>query len=180
MSNVQRWVSGNLNSLWVTVHSGITVELGDLMFLNNQNNLMYDGSSTADNLAYPIEYLRTSGASLELNKHKLKEVFIGVAMDDKDGVGDSGNTKNISIATSGKFKFDLKPAKTVYAGSFFGATGTSSASDLFNQKIMKTSDTTSIIGVFAEYKVHATEAEVYIKSAFKPPGSIYWKNMREE
>jgi len=173
MANVQRWVSGNPNALYVTVHSGITVELGDLMFLDNQDNLRNDGSSTADNLAYPIEYLRTSGASLELNKHKLKEVFIGVAMDDKDGVGDSGNTKKVSIATSGKFRFNLKPAKSVYAGNYFGATGTSTASDLYNQKIMKTSDTTSIIGVFAEYKVHAREAEVYIISAFKPPGSVY-------
>ena len=135
------------------------------MFLDNSDNLRDDGSSTANNYGYPLEYLRISGSSLELNKVQVKSKFLGVAMDDKDGI-DGANNLKIPVATFGKFKFDLKPSKTVNVGDMFAPSGTTSASDMYNQKIAKTTDSTKALGYFAECKTHATTVEVFIKTAF--------------
>jgi len=172
MANKQRWITGNPNIKLMSVKSEVTVELGDLMFLDEVDNLRADGSSTANNYAYPIEYFRITGSSLELNKRSLKNYFLGVAMDDKDGVGDEKNEQKLSIATSGKFKFDLKPAKTVKTGYMFSSTGTTSASDMYNQKVAYTTDSSIAIGYFAEYKTHAREAEVYFRTKYVPIGTI--------
>ncbi len=165
MANVNRHIAGDPKCIGVNVLSAVTVELGDLMFLDNTDDLRNDGSSTANNNAYPFEYFRISGASLELNKGAVKSRFLGVAMDDKDGIG-GGIDRNMSIAISGQFEFDLKPAKTVNIDDYFGASGTTSASDLFNQKVMKSSDSDNALGYFQERKVHAQKAWVWIKPAF--------------
>lgn len=165
MANVQRYIDGTKNTVTVLVKSGVTVELGDLMFIDNASNLRNDGSSIANFFAYPVEYLRVSGASVELNKEVLKSYFVGVALDDKDGIS-GGSDENISIATSGKFVYDLKPAKTIKVGEFFSASGTTSASDLLNQKIMKTEDSDKVLGYFAESKTHAANAYVFIRTIY--------------
>jgi len=66
----------------------------------------------------------------------------------------------------------MKPGKTVKTGQMFGASGTTTASDLFNQKVMKVSDTSLAIGYFAEAKVHALTADVIITTAFGQPNKI--------
>ena len=133
------------------------------MFLDNADNLRNDGSSTADYSAYPIEHFRISGSSLELNKQNLKNYFLGVAMDDKDGIS-GGQDINLTVATAGKFEYDLKPGRTVDIGDMFSASGTTSASNLLNQKIMLTEDSNKAIGYFAENKTHAITAEVFLKT----------------
>lgn len=165
MASVNRHIEGDTNVVLVEVLSGVTVETGDLMFLDNSDDLRNNGSSTTNNYVYPLEYLRISGSSLALNKVQVKGRFLGVAMDDKDGISNATNLK-IPIATSGKFKFDLKPPKTIKVGDMFAPSGTSSASDMYNQKIAKTTDSTNALGYFAEYKTHAIVAEVFIKTAF--------------
>lgn len=168
MANVQRYVANDKNVVPIQVASGVTVELGDLMFLDSANNLRSDGSSTASNYAYPIEYFRISGASVNINRSGVTLYFLGVAMDDVDGEN-NGVTKHISVATTGKFKFDLKPAKTVYPGDWVSASGTTTASNMFNQKVSKTTEIKYAMGFFAEKKLHALSAEVVIKSFFAGP-----------
>ena len=166
MANVQRYVDGNKNIVEIRIASGVTVELGDLMFLDSANDLRNDGSSTASNCAYPIEYFRISGSSINLNRAGVTPYFLGVAMDDVEGWNISGITKYIGIATSGKFSFDMKPAKTVYPTNWFSASGTTSASDMINQKISKTTEAKYALGRFTEKKLHALSAEVFINSIF--------------
>ena len=164
MSNVYRYIEGARTCIPITIASGVTVEIGDLMFIDNEDNLRINGSSTANNCAYPLEYLRISGASLELNKREVKERFIGVSMDYHSGITNEDTTRTISVAISGKFNFHLKPAKTVYPGSYVGVTGTSSGSNIINQKVMRTDDSLIRIGTFAEYKKQALNADLEIQS----------------
>ena len=172
MANVQRYVEGKIDHILVNVLSAVTVEIGDLMFSNDTDDLQVDGSSTADHYAYPLSYLRISGASLELNKREVKKRFIGVANDCKPGIDNGSHDRKISIAISGKFNFDLKPAKTVYSGQRVAPSGTSTASNMFNQKVMKTTDELITIGIFAEHKVHALNAELEIRSFLDPRGTL--------
>lgn len=165
MANVNRWVRGSKNAVAITVLSAVTVELGDLMFVDDADNLRNDGSSTANNYGYPFEHFRTSGASVDVNKKTVKSHFLGIAMDDKDGISDGVN-QLITVATVGIFNFDLKPPKSVRLGYYFGASGTTSASNLLNQKVMKTDDSDYALGYFAETKAHALNADVVIRTAF--------------
>ena len=169
--NVNRWVEGRRDQILIIVVSGVTVEIGDLMFLDNSDDLRNNGSSTKDNYAYPFSYLRISGASLALNKKQIKDRFLGVAMNDKDGVSGGANM-NIPVATNGKFNFDLKPANTVKIGNYFGPSGTTTGSDILNQKVAKVSDSDLALGYFAEYKVHANSADAWIRTAFSSGGKI--------
>ena len=145
--------------------------MGDLMFLDQIDNLRNDGSSTATNYAYPFEYFRLSGASITLNKAGVKDYFLGVALDDVDGINNN-IINSITVATAGKFKLDLKPAKTIYNGDMFGASGTTTASDLINQKVMKVEDSDYGLGYFSERKKHALNCEGFIKTAFGPNKKI--------
>ncbi len=170
MANVNRYDSGEKQTIYATIASGVTVEMGDLMFLDNSNNLRANGSSTANNYAYPLKYLRISGSSLQLNKEATKARFLGVAMDDVDGI--VNETQKITIATTGVFSFDLKPPKTVAIGDYFGPSGTTGASDMFNQKGMKTTDIDIAIGRITERKIHALSAKIFIRTAFSSYSSI--------
>ena len=169
--NVNRYVDHFATPIIVDVASGVTVEQGDLMFLDSVNNLRNDGSSTANNYAYPFKYHRTSGSSLTLNKASVKSYFLGVSLDDVDGINNT-IIQRISIGMTGKYNYDLKPAKTVRTSNLFGASGTTTASDLINQKVMKVDDTSLALGYFAEAKVHALTADVIITTAFGQPNKI--------
>lgn len=165
MSNVNRHTDWKeITPILIGVNSGVTVEMGDLMFLDSTNNLRNNGSSTATNYAYPFEYFRLSGSSLTLNKAGIKRYFLGIAMDDVDGENNNF-IKKITVATKGVFNMDLKPPKTIYAlEEYFGASGTTSESDLFNQKVMKVSGSSFALGYFAENKIHALKAKVVIRT----------------
>ncbi|HDZ15649.1 hypothetical protein LCGC14_0570280 [marine sediment metagenome] len=169
--NVNRYVDHEAIPIIVGVASGVTVEQGDMMFLDKDDNLRNDGSSTADNYAYPFEYHRISGSSLTLNKASVKDYFLGVSLDDVDGVNNTIIQK-VSIGTTGKYNLDMKPAKTIRTGQMFGASGTTTASDLLNQKVMKVTDTSLALGYFAEAKVHALTADVIITSIIGEPNKI--------
>lgn len=170
MANVQRHSISRTNletgAILVTILAGVTVELGDLMFQDSTDNLRNDGSSTKNNFAYPFEHFRISGASLTLNRAGVNDYFLGIALDDVDGEN-IGVNKKISVATKGEFNVDLKPAKSVVVGNLFGASGTTSASDLLNQKVMKVTDTDYSLGKFVENKTHALTAKVFIETIFK-------------
>ena len=172
MANVNRYVEGRRNVRLVNVASGVTVEIGDLMFLDNSDNLRSNGSSSANYYAYPISYLRISGASLTLNKAEVKARFLGVALDDKTVEYIPSGIFKISIATTGKFNFDLSPGASVNNGSYFGPSGTTTGSDMFNQKVAKTTNSDLALGYFAEYKINANSADVWIRTAFGSGGSI--------
>jgi len=165
MANVNRWHSGRKNPITVKFSSGTTVEMGDLIFFDNEDNLRNNGSSTASHTGYPISWLRKSGASLEINKAAVPSRFLGVALSDKDG-GLDKPAENIAVAREGVFEFDLSPATTVDVGKIAGVSGTSSASDMFDQKVMLTTQTAKAIGYFAERKVHAKTAQVIIHSTY--------------
>jgi len=172
MANVNRYVEGSRDVILADAASGVTVEIGDLMFLDNIDNLRNNGSSTANNMAYPISYLRVSGASLVLNKAEVKLRFLGVSLSDKYAEDIPTGVYKISIATEGKFSFDLKPGATVYNGDYFGPSGTTTGSDMFNQKVAKTTDSDLALGYFAEYKVNANSACIWIRTAYGSSGSI--------
>ena len=172
MANVNRYVEGYKEVVLVNVPSGVTVEIGDIMFLDNADNLRNNGSSSASNMAYPISYLRISGASLELNKAEVKERFLGIALDDKYYEDIPAGNYKLSIATGGKFNFELKPGGSVDNGSYFGPSGTTTGSDMFNQKVAKTTNSALALGYFAEYKVNANSADLWIRTAFGSSGSI--------
>ena len=165
MSNVNRYVGGKATVLPIGVLSAVTVHVGDLMFLNKDDNLMNDGNSTADNYGYPFEYFRISGGSLELNKAGVKSYFLGVALDDKDGVS-IGNDQTLTVMASGIFDYDLKPSRSVSLNDMFCAAGTTTASNLYNQKIMKTDESDKALGFFTQRKLHAQNAEVFIRTIF--------------
>jgi len=137
-----------------------------LMFLDNNDNLRDNGSSTKDNYAYPFSYLRISGASLELNKSEVKERFLGVSLEDKYYEDIPTGEFKISVATTGKFNFDLKPGASISNGDYFGPSGTTTGSDMFNQKIAKSTNSLLSLGYFAEYKINANSADVWIRTAF--------------
>lgn len=161
MSGINRHKDGVIGEVLVPIQGGVTVELGDLMFIDDDANLRNNGSSTATLYAFPFEYFRTSGASLVSNQQGVKDHFIGVAMDDHDGRSGSPSL-NLSVATKGKFSYPLKPARTVAVGDMFGVSGSTSGSDLINQKIKRITDSDFKLGTFAESKVYAREAEVFI------------------
>lgn len=167
MANVNRYVGARAEygTVLVPVPSGVTVELGDLMFLDNADDLRNNGSSTANHCAYPFEHFRISGASLTLNKAAVVDRFLGVALDDLDGIS-GAPTQRITVATSGKFNFDLKPPKSVRLNHQFGASGTTVASNLYNQKVMAVTGTSFALGTFAEVKVHARNADLFINTIF--------------
>ena len=170
MGNVYRHIKYDPQADLVDIASGVTVEMGDLMFLDSADDLRNDGNSSANYCAYPFEYFRLTGSSLTLNKAGVQDYFYGIAIDDVDGVG--GVSRKISIASGGKWEVDLKPGKTVSPSNMFGAAGTTTASDLYNQKVLKTSETGFALGYFVEKKVHALKAEVVLRTAFGEGGKI--------
>ena len=163
MSGTNRYIDGEKGATLVAVQGGVTVELGDFMFIDSAVNLRNDGNSTATLYAYPLEYFRTSGASLAVNQRSVKNYFIGVAIDDHDGKSDSPSL-NISIATMGKFKYPLRPARTITPSDYFGISGSTSGSDMFNQKIKRVTDSDYALGTFAELQTRAREACVFINT----------------
>ena len=172
MANNNHWVEGRKDPVLVNIASGVTVEIGDLMFLDNADNLRNNGSSSASNMAYPISYLRIYGASLELNKAEVKSRFLGIALDDKYAEDIPTGEYKLSIATDGKFNFELKPGGTINSGTYFAPSGTTTGSDMFNQKVAKTTNSDLALGYFAEYKVNANSADLWIRTAFGSSGSI--------
>ncbi len=174
MPDVWRLIEGDSKAVSIVSPSSVTVCIGDFMFINDTDDLLANGDSVLDNLGYPISYLRVSGGSLELNKRQVKQRFLGVALDYKDGVGVSGHTKLIAVGTDGKYDLDLRPAKTVKLTDFFGPSGTSSGSNMFNQKVMQleSGNTESAFGYFVERKQSARTAEGFIYSIFNPIGFV--------
>ena len=167
MANVNRYAGkkDERNTILITVASGVTVEMGDFMFLDSVDDLRNNGDSTATNQGWPFENLRISGSSLDLNKTAARTYFLGIALDDKDGI-DGGIDQNITVATKGKFNLDLKPPKSVRVYHQFGASGTTEASNLFNQKVMVTDNEDWILGQFAEAKTYAQDADAFIQTFF--------------
>jgi hypothetical protein len=172
LADIQRYKDRDKDVILLSVSSGVTVEIGDLMFRDSIDNLRNDGSSTANNRAYPLKYLRVSGASLELNKRQAKNYFVGVSLGCWDGVGDTDYTLNIPIATHGVFSYELKPAKTVDVGNYVSPSGSTSGSDMYNQKVMKTTESLNAIGYFSRGKLYAKNADVIIKTALSRKGKI--------
>jgi hypothetical protein len=168
MANVNRYISGRSspkNIHGYVSKSGTTIEMGDLMFLDDTDGLRDGGNSTADYSCYPLSWLRPSGTTLEAKKTLVQNHFLGVAMDDKDGNSQSCE-QLIAVATSGMFEFDMKPAKTLQVGYMLSPAGTTSSSNLFNQKVMHTTTATKAIGYVVKKQTHALKCEMIIRPAY--------------
>lgn len=163
MANVNRYVEGDKSVVLITVASAVTVEIGDLMFHDKADGIRLNGLSTSTYQGYPVEYLRYSGSSIEINKAILPDYFLGIALDDKDGISDGSDVK-IPVATAGTFNIDLKPKRTVYVGEMLSASATTTASNLLNQKMAITSESSKAIAYVAESKSNAQDVDIFIRS----------------
>jgi len=162
-----KYISGEKFPTLISVSGGVTVEVGDLLFLDNTSGLRDDGGSTASSKAYPLKYFRLSGSSLELNRSGVPNYFVGVALSDKAGKTGSSDF-NINVATEGVFEIPIKPGRTVYVGNFASASGTTTSSNLFNQYVKRTTDINYALGIFVENKTSALNAFVSICSILSP------------
>jgi len=150
------------NRILVRVQGGTTVEMGDFIFFDDTDGLRLNGTSTKTNTGFPVSYLRPS-ATLETNKGYIEGRFLGVAMEGRDGQS-NGVTVNLSVATKGIFKYPLRPARNVFPGYYAGPSGTTTGSDISSQAVQIATTAAHSYGYFAERKVHALEALVYIKT----------------
>lgn len=146
----------------VPIQSGTTVEMGDFVFIDDIDGLRDNGTSTATGTGFPVSYLRPT-ETLATNKGYIEGRFLGIAMEGKDGQT-NGVTRNLSIATKGIFDFTMKPARTVNVGYYAGPAGTTTGSNILNQSVEITTTASHSYGYFAERKVHALSALVYIKT----------------
>ena len=165
MSSV-KYIGNEKYPTLVNVQGGVTVEVGDFLFLDSSINLRNNGDSTASMYAYPIEYFRPATA-IDEKRVQVVNYFIGVAISDKYGQT-GANNKNVTVATEGVFEFPLKPGRTIYPGDYASAAGTTAASDLFNQYVRRTTDVSYALGVFVERKISAARAYVSINSILNP------------
>jgi len=120
----------------VQVRESTEVEKGDLIFLDEVNNLRNNGSSTANHSAYPFSKLSGASGTLANNQYLAAYHFLGVAMEGSYGPSGSeaGVTQNIAVATTGHFSFPLKSPKSFKVASVVMPSG--SGVTLFDQKVM--------------------------------------------
>lgn len=120
MSNKMRWRYGDTNPVIAAVDSAVTVEIGDLLYLNGDDarpaSLQADQGSEANNQAL------------------FSENFLGIAMQQSRG----GNLMPIRVATTGVFEFDCD-SSTFEIGDLIGPTENMGGNGLLDQKIQSVS-----------------------------------------
>jgi len=111
------------------VYGNIEIDKGDLLFLDQEDDIRNNGSSTASRYVYPFSKISGSTGTLASNKTLAKDNFIGVAA----WHSDSGVTESIAIYVSGLFNFGLKNARRTKVGYHVVPVG--SGTTLYSQKV---------------------------------------------
>ncbi len=138
MSDKIRWRFGETQPVFVDVDSKTTVDIGDLVFLEN-------GKAFA--------------ANVKSTQFDLTDRFLGVAME-KSAVGE---TRPIRVATSGVFEYDCREA-TFALGDLVGADYRDDGT-LEPQKVVKVESPQNAIGkVVRAQSVDAPTVYVTIRS----------------
>lgn len=117
MANTMRWRYGETNPVMMPVLEGYVIEIGDLVYLDEES-------------AKPALAQADLG-TLAANQEALHDNFLGVAMQASPGE----STEPIRVATSGVFEFDCLSA-TFEMGALLGATEDSSGTELLNQSVI--------------------------------------------
>jgi len=117
MANTMRWRYGETNPVMMPVLEGYVVEIGDLVYLDEQSA---KSASSQPDLG-----------TLAANQEALHDGFLGVAMQ----ASPSESTEPIRVATSGVFEFDCLSA-TLEMGDLLGATENTLGTELENQYVI--------------------------------------------
>jgi len=175
MASQNRHLKEDINSIIAPVHSYHTVEAGDFMVLNNVGGLGGVGVA-ADNYAWPFDYCLIAAASAHTGSaHAIYTSFLGVAME----ASPSGVTENITIATTGVFRYPVHSSLTggaVTIGSTVHAVSNSLAAGVSPQTISHGSSvagiisSTAILGFIVKTESGASFVDFRIHTAFGPSG----------
>jgi len=130
MGSRNRHKDWDANLIQVNVRGSTTVEKGDLLILDQSDNLRNVGSSTANRTAYPFSFVNGTTQTITSNKLLAYQNFLGVAMDESE----EGVTGPITVATAGLFVFPLRWGKKVNVGDVVMPCG-SGTTRLYNQTI---------------------------------------------
>ena len=124
MSANHRYLKGSINPIIAPVNGNIVIYAGDLVCRNGYRGMMGSGV-TADFTTYPFNLINTVGASVVAQASHMAQNFLGVAMESSP----SGVTENITIATSGVFRYpvhDTIVGGAVTVGALISAVSNSS------------------------------------------------------
>ena len=127
MSNKMRWRYGDTNPVMAAVDSAVTIEIGDLLFLNTDD-------------ARPASY-QADQESEAANQTLVAEKFLGVAMQQSR----AGDMAPIRVATTGVFEFDCA-SSTFEIGDLIGISENSSGNGLLDQTITSVASADLAIG----------------------------------
>ena len=153
MANKMRWRYGETNPVVGIVPDTVTVEIGDLVYY--ENDQVKPASSQANQ------------ATKALNQSVFALKFLGVAMQ----ASPLGKATGIRIATTGVFEFDT-PVKTFNLGDLIGIDELPGRTGLETQKV-DTSVLAGAIGRVVRREPTATNAIlVYLKSKIIEGGVI--------
>ncbi|MFH1623573.1 MAG: hypothetical protein ABID54_00265 [Pseudomonadota bacterium] len=154
-------------SVAVEARGSTEIEKGDLIFLDRMDGLRNNGTSTANNSAYPFSMIGGATKTLASNQKLAADNFLGVA----SGSSDSGTTENIAVATSGYFKFPLRSPKTYKVGQVAMPAG--SGTSLYSQKVVLwESGSTYPLGYARRDVVRGASITFLLRSIIGPGGKI--------
>lgn len=149
----------------VPVFGNIEIDKGDLIFLDDLNNLRNRGSSTATYHAYPFSKISGSTLTLESNRTLASESFLGIA----GWHSESGATETIIVYIEGKFNYPLKNQRYTKIG--FDVIPAGSGVTLYNQKVAVTSSSDDSIGKVADSGQFRSSVDVDVESRM-----MFYKN----
>ena len=167
MSDVNRHVKWPMNCLSVQARGSTVVDKGDLIFLDRQDGLRLNGTSSKTYTAFSFSQTGGATKTLASNQNLAATNFLGVAMD----ASDSGVTENIPVATSGYFKFPLRSPKTFRATETVMPTG--SGTSLYDQKVeLWSSGSTYPLGYTVRGRTRGSQATFLLRTNFGMGGRI--------
>jgi len=141
MAGRNRHLKGDINPIISPVHSYHVVQAGDFMALNN-TDYMTGVAEAADNYAVPFSELNMDSTHhVATQSQFVYAQFLGVAMEDSP----AGVTENITIATTGVFRYPIHPIVAPGAVTI-------------GSKVSAVSSTLTGNGVSAQTVIHGTDA----------------------
>lgn len=164
MANRFLWRYGDTNPVVAHVRDVHTVEIGDLVFLDN------DGSA----YTLPASQVNDFG-SIQANQAWFKCHFLGVAMQRHRASHDPLDANSIRVATTGVFEFDCASA-TFDIGDLVGVAENAAGTALLNQTVIQVAmadtdrDARTIGIVQRQQSVAATTVYCRIKSEVMEQG----------
>ena len=154
MADVFRYVSGETNPIMMQVASATVIEIGDLV---------YQDSSTKE--AKPAGDLAWN-TDLATTQEDFHDVEIGVAMQKSR----DGDTNDIRVATSGRFRFACAAA-TFDHGDLVGPDDNAGGTALLSQQVIAVATANLAIGHVSErFTANRTEVEIELASTIMTGG----------